>query len=785
MPTLENLTEADLRSLLKAKSLRRARSYVTQVYNPTRCGRTLTAQVRGTHLYDVEINVMSGAINARCSCPYDWGGYCKHIGAVLLRWIRSPGSFVVKRAPALPRERPIEVIPVELPPTHRPQELPSWLKVSFSDRQRADNQQLHQWLEETSMQGLRQIAEQRGWKATGTRKAEVVQQVFEHITDPDENLGTILSLDEEHRQVLCALVLLGDTAGPDDVGRVASVWGGLKSQEQMATYMRHLREVGLTVSGQEDDYAPQSDIVPLTIVRNLPPVLRQGEEELQLAPHHAGRQGAVAPRPVGNASPRLCDPCALVRTAHQIILLLERSPSPLRPPMPRPRLEKLYPTLGEWNYDAHELVRAKESGNLQPQADWVLTVPPPRYLLPDDTIERLAPVAEGEARLEFIFSLLMTAGVFQPGSPVTVWPEVRSEFLHRDELTQRAILARVYFQMPNWSALWEMLRRDDKLQLKRALNDWFLKPVHLHTHLVHFRQLVLRTLASLPNGEWIALEDLSHVMRAVWPQFDQAVWQSRWRPDRRGSWFLSEAGSREPLQPADVRQWRLAQGDFIRTAITGPLHWLGLADLGFGDDGGLAATRFHGLTDLYWDRVEAPTAPLYGSSSPYGAPDGQAMALEKAVRIEHTTISVEPAAISTEAHGLLDHIARLETATADRFVYQLDPQAAYEAFESGAALSEILEDWERLMPAPVPKVIRKQLSDWWEAYGRVRIYEHLTVIEFSDDYGLAEMKAITSLKQYLVAEVSSRLVIIPQQAVAPLTAELEGAGFTPKQTDEA
>jgi uncharacterized Zn finger protein len=41
------------------------------------------AKVRGTDDYEVEIDLDDG-INASCSCPYDWGGYCKHIVATLL-----------------------------------------------------------------------------------------------------------------------------------------------------------------------------------------------------------------------------------------------------------------------------------------------------------------------------------------------------------------------------------------------------------------------------------------------------------------------------------------------------------------------------------------------------------------------------------------------------------------------------------------------------------------------------------------------------------------------------
>ncbi len=765
MPTLESLTKADLRGPLKTKSLRRARGYVNRVQNPTRAGQTLTAQVRGTRLYEVEIDVEPSGISARCSCPYNWGGYCKHIGAVLLKWIRSPESFAATDAPTVSGEHPIEVVPVEPPATRRPEELPFWLVTPFADRQRADDQQLRRWLSRIKLQDLRRMARQRGWKVRGTRKAEVVRQIAERIGDPGDVLKTVLNLDAEHRHVLRALVLLGGEKGirPDDLERVAGTWGELKSHKNISTYTRHLCEMGLALPASVmGSYYSGNDFVPRAIVRSLPPML---EGVIPTATHP----------PSGGSELRLADPRSFIRTANQIILLLEQSPCPLRPPMPRPRMEKFYPALKEWDYDPAELLRAKASGKLRQYSGLNLTVPPPARSLPDEAIERLAPVAGGEARLEFIYSLLVATGIFQPGSPVTIWPKVKEQFLRRSELAQRAVLARVYFQMQNWSALWELLRADDNLQLKRALRYQHLKPERLRTDLVRFRHLVLRALASLPDGKWIALSDLFHLMRVVWPRFDQTVWETYRGHSSTGSWFLASARSGQPLRPAEAKDWESAQWRFIRQIITGPLHWLGLADLSL-DNGVLEAVRFHGLADLYWDRVETPDVPV-AAQAPAALP-------AEAVTADSHTISVAPSAIKAQAHSLLNMIARLEVATAERFVYRLDSQAVYESFEAGTSLSEIFNDWEHLLPIPMPEAIRDQLAAWWEAYGRVRIYENLTIIEFGDDYALAEMKAVTPLEGVIIAEISPRLVIIPQEAVAPLTAALEQAGYTPKQTDK-
>ena len=451
MPTLENLTQDDLQGLFNAKSLSRARSYIRSVQNPVRTGKTLTAQVRDSQIYEVEIGVEAGGIHAQCSCPYDWGGYCKHIGAVLLRWIQYPNDFGIQDAPTTSTAYPIDVIPVKWAPTFRPDHLPFWITTPFAERQRADDEELYQWLNEIKLQDLRQMAKRRGWKIKGARKADVIRQISERITDPGDVLKTVLTLDEEHRGVLRAMILLnvGDATQPDALEDIVGVWGKLDSYKNTSTYTRHLCQIGLALPDSVlDGYYSQDAFVPQSISRTLPPAL---EGVISTASHPQSHIGEIC----------LADPYPFVRAVNQIVLLLEQHPTPLCPPLPRPRMEKFYPGLKEWDYDPYELEQAKSSrafNSYDTILTLTLTVPPPIRSLPDETIEQLSPVAGSEGRLEFIYTLLAAGGIFQPGSPVTIWTEVKEQFLHQGELAQRAILAQTFFRMANWSVLWELLR---------------------------------------------------------------------------------------------------------------------------------------------------------------------------------------------------------------------------------------------------------------------------------------------------------------------------------------
>lgn len=90
-----NLTTEQIRDLCTSEVFDRARNYRDEerIECIDRFDETVNAVVQGSQPdpYEVEIQFVDGAvepetIDATCTCPYDWGGYCKHIIAVLLEF---------------------------------------------------------------------------------------------------------------------------------------------------------------------------------------------------------------------------------------------------------------------------------------------------------------------------------------------------------------------------------------------------------------------------------------------------------------------------------------------------------------------------------------------------------------------------------------------------------------------------------------------------------------------------------------------------------------------------
>jgi uncharacterized Zn finger protein len=101
METLPKITEKYLKSISSANSFSKGLAYYNHkaVKNSVRDGMVLRAEVEGSEYqpYRVSISFDEGEIDdADCTCPFDYGGYCKHQIAVLLKYIHEPESFIVQ-----------------------------------------------------------------------------------------------------------------------------------------------------------------------------------------------------------------------------------------------------------------------------------------------------------------------------------------------------------------------------------------------------------------------------------------------------------------------------------------------------------------------------------------------------------------------------------------------------------------------------------------------------------------------------------------------------------------
>lgn len=95
MSSSTTISETAIRGLASAESFKRGREYFERgaVVRLARRGDRLEAAVEGSGYapYQVRVTLTAGGVGeATCTCPYEWGGACKHIIAVLLAALHAP-----------------------------------------------------------------------------------------------------------------------------------------------------------------------------------------------------------------------------------------------------------------------------------------------------------------------------------------------------------------------------------------------------------------------------------------------------------------------------------------------------------------------------------------------------------------------------------------------------------------------------------------------------------------------------------------------------------------------
>ena len=96
--SLPNITEETIQKMSSDKSYDRGYRYYRSgaIFDPVRQGNQLIGYCEGSQYQPYRVSAElgpSGIERINCTCPYDWGGICKHQVALLLTWVNQPDKF--------------------------------------------------------------------------------------------------------------------------------------------------------------------------------------------------------------------------------------------------------------------------------------------------------------------------------------------------------------------------------------------------------------------------------------------------------------------------------------------------------------------------------------------------------------------------------------------------------------------------------------------------------------------------------------------------------------------
>ena len=767
---LRGLRQEQVQRLFAKPIFRRGERYYEErrVRRARRYGATLQAEVQGTEACWVRVRAEDGMLFVSCTCPFAEEEPCKHVAAVLLQWLREPRSFVetpdgdVRFAPmAVPETSAEFALDLDdVAPSSPPlllHAMPPWWSApdSATEAGAEPGRSLQPLLKRLTLNDLRETARQRGWRFKGLGKDDYARVLARLLTDPTEIARAATSLPDALRTALRAALVAEDGRGISPAGLASAftaieVFSGraLKPVEA-AALLQDLARWGLVIPWRDGPDRLQRYLFPWEIQRHVPPL--------------PGWCPQAKEPPASSVSSM----DGFVEVLHRVwhgIAKLEPRQRPAPGPAPDMRLPSF---LDGWPCDVDQMSKSAKGQPRSGVHSAPLCLPPPAFMLDEESFAALRPVTEGDAeRLEFTCRLLLQLDALRlQGDHLVPQREVMTNFLCRPAREQRAILIDAYLSTSQWSELDVVLRANPRLTVRRHLFAG-ARYDQYRSSLVRLRLRLLRFLASAGEEGWCSIVDAETALCALWKRFFDAeeTSDSLWQSD---VWWAAWRDSEEPLSTDDPQTWRALQGRFLQAALEGPLFWLGLVDL-FRDDGQLRGFRIHGLADYVWGR------PLPSKETP---PTGDAVALDEA----NMTISVRPDVVSPQAHPLLASMARLEEAAPSRFVYRLDMEVSHASFEQGRTLRDLQAGWEESVPAQMPLWVHAELSRWWSAYGQVRLYDGFALLELGDDVALRELQASTSLLQLPAVTLTPRLVLVPDEAVDGLIRELKSKGYTPRE----
>jgi hypothetical protein len=617
-----------------------------------------------------------------------------------------------------------------------------------------EEEQLVYTLEQFTVKELRQIAGRRGWRLVGVAKGELVRQMAAYLLAARQDPMMLAGLSENGRTLLAAAHTLFNINAIIYQHQWEFIWRTIfKRKEPVAALLKEFESYGLFYLCREHGDDPHHH-----------PILALPEAIL---PSYA-----IIPRSKTTISPlKRSLPAArpFLETIEQIIHYLAAG-GPMRlTPQPGDLKPEGHasPWVGNWPHLPEEVNKLPAyNPYLAFYNRQTLTVPLRRQVVDIESCQPLVTAVGDPRALDWCITFLL------PLQVVTVDETLNLGFSAENwnmlvSLPRQQLLVALYQTWGvNIGDVTEL-----RLALSRLPDSAVWRAAHpeipyqtLLSELVLGRQTLLRLLRALAENpkrrdEWISLADFKRELFALRPTLYHNILSP-------GEWGFQQKNKLLNLEKEG--DWLKTLGEVVQATICGPLYWMNMVEL----RGSQADPVAFQLTEM--GRFLLSPSTQTETAVPQSTSPGEA------IWLDGRTVQISP---GYDMAGLLALMTQLGTAVPRQpFTYRLDGaglESAFAAGESPDTLERLfLESGWRL-----PESGREYLDETYERFGLAHLYDDLTVVEFSDDTALAELRAAGLLDNCLVHEFSHRLIAIRPETADQLLARLEGRGYTPRRAE--
>jgi hypothetical protein len=724
------LTEQEVALQLDATAMAEAQRYLEndRVHERSVVRNAVMGIVEESALesYAAEVSVQDRNIYIDCTCGHRGPDICAHVGAVLLAWVNERPSFEGYNSAH-------EVNPDRL--------------SLLIDEHEAEYRQM---LGNQTINELRSLARQRGIEIHGTRKEPIVAELAGHLCDLQGIRTQIAEVDDLARDMLTYLhLILGRGYGLTSE-HIAT--GLHKQQSSVSRRTVHAQLVDLTQRGLLLTFKQSSMVyyyLPQAVRICLPP------QPTFVAPFPEKRLDQL--EMWERSTPRIVQ--SLYAVWHYA---LERHPrrSDARQ---RQQIEDQWPQLANWDHLPQEIRDLqRQRRNPYNMYNLSLTVPGAPYRLRSADRNALREeTGQSDEEIDFDYAILENIGALSamPGEEVACRQEVFYRLLSLAPSAQMSVVVNVWVHLAQWSEMDLLMRSSGDLCIRRNLMYSGFSPPDLYAEWRAGRQTVLRFLSTLPEEQWVSADGFLRAIFEVNPDLLHPNTST-------GMWWLQSTKTKKQFGTT-FEDWRDSVGKFILAVVRGPLAWLGAVALGY-QDTKLVALKVTPVGSFALQRRQEIVDT-----------DPQPAAQDIVTLRDDLSVELVPDRTPTQLHDLLHAIGQLEESTPERFVYRITADGVLLALEHGQTIERLLARIGEWCDAEIPETWHQKMAVWSENYGKLHVYDDITLIELADDYALQELLSNTALQDHVIYQFSPRVVAIRPQAVDALIQEMEKRGYTP------
>lgn len=265
------------------------------------------------------------------------------------------------------------------------------------------------------------------------------------------------------------------------------------------------------------------------------------------------------------------------------------------------------------------------------------------------------------------------------------------------------------------------------------------------------RQALLDILSRLPADKWWNLLSFINAVKEQHPDFQRPAGDY-------DSWFIRSRASGDFLR--GFSSWDQVDGELIRFFITGPLHWLGLADLASPAPGAPAAAF----------RLSAWSADLLDGREPGDLPAENAplrVTSDGCIEIPH----LAPRSVRYQ----LARFCAWEGVKEQIYRYRLAPQALEQAKKQGLLPRHLTALLKQYAAPPLPPAILQSIEKW-DRHGLQARQQSAVILRVTSPEILTALKK-TRAARYISEELTPTIALVRPEGAGKIRAALLELGY--------